>query len=78
MTSPRGGFDPYHVWLGIPPHERPISYYRLLGLRPFESDPQVIEAAVDQRLAFLRTKTTGPHASYAEQLINQIVQARLT
>jgi len=78
MTSPHGDFDPYHVWLGIPPHERPISYYRLLGLRPFESDPQVIEAAVDQRLAFLRTKTTGPHASYAEQLINQIVQARLT
>jgi len=78
MTSPQGGFDPYHAWLGIPPQERPISYYRLLGLRPFESDPQVIEAAVDQRLAFLRTKTTGPHASYAEQLINQIVQARLT
>ena len=78
MTSPQGGFDPYHAWLGIPPQERPISYYRLLGLRPFESNPQVIEAAVDQRLAFLRTKTTGPQASYAEQLINQIVQARLT
>ncbi|WP_347242633.1 S1C family serine protease [Thermogutta sp.] len=78
MTVPQGGFDPYHAWLGIAPHERPISYYRLLGLQPFESDPQVIEAAVDQRLAFLRTKTTGPHASYAEQLINQIVQARLT
>lgn len=73
LTQP---FDPYHNWLGIPEQERPISYYRLLGLAPFESNENVIEAAVDQRLAFLRTKTLGPHAAFAEQLMGEIVRAR--
>ena len=35
-------FDPYHVWLGIPPEEQPPSHYRLLGLRPLEADGDVI------------------------------------
>ncbi|MGQ9771825.1 MAG: trypsin-like peptidase domain-containing protein [Thermogutta sp.] len=69
-------FDPYYSWLGIPQQERPISYYRLLGLAPFESNENVIEAAVDQRLAFLRTKTLGPHAVFAEQLMGEITRAR--
>ena len=49
-------FDPYHVWLGIPPEEsaggRP-NYYRLLGLRLFETNPDVISNALDQRRAYL-------------------------
>ncbi len=70
-------FDPYYTWLGIPPNERPISYYRLLGLKPFESNEAAIEAAVDQRLGFLRTKTLGPQAALAEKLMGEIAQARL-
>jgi len=70
-------FDPYYAWLGIPPHERPISYYRLLGLTQFESNETTIESAVDQRLAFLRTKALGPHAVFAERLMGEIAQARL-
>jgi hypothetical protein len=30
------GFDPYHVWLGIPPHEQPPNHYRLLGIAPLD------------------------------------------
>lgn len=30
-------FDPYHKWLGIPPEEQPPHYYRLLGIKLFES-----------------------------------------
>ena len=26
-------FDPYHIWLGIPPEEQPPNHYRLLGCR---------------------------------------------
>ena len=54
------GFDPYYKWLGIPPEDEPPNHYRLLGLRQFESDPEVIEAASDQRMAHLRTYPTGP------------------
>jgi hypothetical protein len=36
-------FDPYHVWLGIPPEEQPPHHYRLLGIRLFEDNPSVIE-----------------------------------
>jgi S1-C subfamily serine protease len=70
-------FDPYYHWLGIPQTERPISFYRLLGVAQFESNAAVIESAVDQRLAFLRTKALGPHAALAEKLMSEIAQARL-
>lgn len=78
MSASQEFFDPYQVWLGIPPHERPISFYRLLGLSPFESDPQIIESAAEQRLALLRSKMTGPYAAYAEQLAAQVSLARQT
>ncbi|RMF89547.1 MAG: serine protease, partial [Planctomycetota bacterium] len=71
-------FDPYHTWFGIPPSEQPPNYYRLLGLTPFESNADVIEAAADQRLTFLRTKAAGEHAAEASRLMNEVTQARLT
>ena len=48
-------FNPYHKWLGIPLEEQPPNYYRLLAIRPFEDDPDVIEAAADQRMSHVRT-----------------------
>ena len=38
-------FDPYDAWLGIPADRRPPTYYDLLGLAPYESDPATIEQA---------------------------------
>jgi hypothetical protein len=35
-------FNRYHIWLGIPKNEQPANHYRLLGLTPGESDPNVI------------------------------------
>ena len=40
-------FDPYHVWLGIPPDEQPPNRYRLLGIRAFEANQDVIDNAAD-------------------------------
>lgn len=51
-VDPPQDFDPYHAWLGITPQERPITLYRLLGLRQCESNEVAIESAADQRLAF--------------------------
>ncbi|RMG37528.1 MAG: hypothetical protein D6725_08635, partial [Planctomycetota bacterium] len=70
-------FDPYHKWFGIKPHEQPPNAYRLLGVDLFEPDPDVIEAAAEQRLAFLQTVATGPHAEWSQRLMNEVEQARM-
>ena len=55
-------FDPYHKWLGISPQHQPPNHYRLLSLDLYESDPDVIEAAVDRIAAFLQDVASGPQA----------------
>ena len=41
-------FDPYYIWLGIPPEEQPPHHYRLLGVTLFEENFEVIEGAVNR------------------------------
>src|SRR5262245_59519743 len=68
-------FDPYHVWLGIPPEEQPPNHYRLLGLRLFETNADVISNALDQRRAFLRSVSAGKRAVQSQQLLNAVSAA---
>ncbi len=70
-------FDPYHKWLGIPPAEQPPTCYRLLGIPLFESDPDVIDAAADQRMAHLRKYQTGVNSALSQQLLNEVASARI-
>ncbi|MDB5337696.1 MAG: hypothetical protein JWN70_3315 [Planctomycetaceae bacterium] len=70
-------FDPYHKWLGIPHREQPAHHYRLLGIPLYEDDPQVVEAAADRQMAFLRKFQTGEHAADALKLLNEISRARI-
>ena len=70
-------FNPYHKWLAIPAEEQPPTLYRLLGVAPFETDPDVIHAAADARMGFLRTFQNGPNAAVAERLLNEISRARV-
>lgn len=72
-----GSFDAYYKWLGIPPDEQPPNVYRLLGVKPFETDLDAISSAADQRMAHLRTFALGPNGGLAENLLNQIAAARL-
>ncbi|MHC4179962.1 MAG: serine/threonine-protein kinase, partial [Planctomycetota bacterium] len=71
------GFDPYHVWLGIPPSEQPPDHYRLLGVPLFEADATVIANAADQRMAHLRTFQRDKHARLSERLLNEVAAARV-
>ncbi len=71
-------FDAYHKWLGIPPGHQPPDHYRLLGLRRFEADAEVIGNASDQRMRFLRTLQTGAHAAESQRLLNEVARARVT
>ena len=70
-------FDPYHKWLGISPQHQPPNYYRLLSLDLYESDPEVIDAAVDRIVAFLQDVATGAQAKDSQKLLNEIAVARL-
>jgi len=70
--------DAYHLWLGIPPSEQPPNAYRLLGLRPLESDPEVIQNAVDRQTLHLRTYQLGKHSEVSERLLNEVAAASLT
>ena len=71
-------FDPYHRWLGIPPDERPISKYRLLGINDFEVDRDVVNLAAERQTVFLRTMQAGEHPDLVAQLLNEVSQARVT
>jgi hypothetical protein len=68
-------FDPYHKWLGIPKQQQPPNYYRLLGIDPGETDPEVIEEMAIRQTAHVRTYQTGPHAEECSRLLGEIAQA---
>jgi hypothetical protein len=70
-------FDPYHRWLGISPKFQPANHYRLLGIQMFEHDPEVIENAADQRMAYVRTFQMGKHSDLSQKLLNELAAARL-
>lgn len=72
-----GEFDPYYTWLAIPPEEQPPDHYRLLGLRPFEENPEVIQNAADRQMAHLRNFQSGVHAESSQRLLNEISRARV-
>ncbi len=70
-------FDPYYKWLGIPPEEQPPHHYRLLGIRIFEEDPDVISSAADRQMAHVRSFQTGPNAAVSQTILNEIANARV-
>jgi len=70
-------FDPYYKWLAIAPEDQPPDCYRLLGVRTFEDDPDVIENASDQRMAHLRTFQSGKHSAESQKLLNEVAQAKV-
>jgi WD40 repeat protein/formylglycine-generating enzyme required for sulfatase activity len=71
-------FDPYHIWLGIPETERPISKYRLLAITDFEDNRDVISTAAERQTVFLRTLQAGEHTVLVADLLNEVSQARVT
>jgi len=70
-------FNPYHRWLGIPPDEQPPDHYRLLGLPLFAAAQHAISLAADHRIAYLKTLLCTDCGDLAEQLVNEVLQARI-
>ncbi|MBC8871315.1 MAG: hypothetical protein H8E44_17965 [Planctomycetes bacterium] len=71
-------FDPYYKWLGIPPRDQPPNNYRLLGIELFESDRDVIDAAANRVMAYLKDLAAGDEAEYSQQLLNEVSRARIS
>ena len=69
-------FDPYHKWLVIPASEQPAHHYRLLGVALFEQDLDVIDAAANQRMAYLQDMASGPNVEDSQRILNEISTAR--
>lgn len=70
-------FDPYHKLLGISKRDQPPTLYRLLGLELFEDDREVIDSAANKQMVYLQGCSNGDRAANAEQLMNEISNARL-
>jgi len=70
-------FDPYQQWLGIPPSEQPPHYYRLLGIELFESNPEVIARAADQRIAHVTMFQATRQSSQSDAILKEIAAGRL-
>jgi hypothetical protein len=70
-------FDPYRIWLGIPPHEQPPNFYRLLGLTLFETDRDVIGNAADRQMAHLRKFQGGKNSAISQKILNELAAARI-
>ncbi len=70
-------FDPYYQWLGISPKHQPPNHYRLLGVELFESHPDVISSAADQRMAHVRSFQSGQRGKISQCVLNDLSMARL-
>lgn len=70
-------FDPYHRWLGIPPHEQPANHYRLLGIANFESDQYVIEEAAYRQIGHVKRYAAGQHRDAANKILNELAKAQV-
>ncbi|MGQ9505988.1 MAG: hypothetical protein ACUVQG_14130 [Thermogutta sp.] len=71
------GFDPYRKWLGIPREEQPPNYYQLLGIAPFEWDPDVIVNAADRQMGHVRRFQAGRYAEMCQRILNELAAARV-
>ncbi len=69
-------FDAYYHWLAIPPGEQPPNYYRLLGVAPFEPDPDVIAMSADRQMLHIKAQSSGRYGHDSQNLLNELAKAR--
>lgn len=76
-TEAMDEYDAYHLWLGIPPEEQPPSHYRLLGVRLFEQNAEVIRNAADRQRAHVKRLGINQHEKRGQELLNEIEAAKI-
>lgn len=76
--EPSDAFNPYHMWLGIPQHKCPPTFYELLGISLNEDDRFVIESAAERQRSHVEQYLGTKWNKLANQLIGQIDEAEIT
>lgn len=69
--------DVYKDWLGIQETNRPLNFYQLLRLKPFEDNPQVIRDRYKQMNAHVRKFASGDYMAESQALLNELAKAML-
>ncbi len=72
------GFNPYHLWLGIPEAKCPPTFYELLGVSLNEDERAVIKSAADRQRSHVEQFLGTEFNKYANKLISQIDEAEIT
>lgn len=75
MAQP--AFDPYRDWLGITDAQRPLNYYQLLRLEPFEDETAKIRGNYHQLNMHVRRQLAGKAAEVAHRLLVELTKAML-
>jgi len=69
--------DVYREWLGIAETARPLNYYQLLRLKPFEDGVPRIRDHYRKLNARVRQYATGDYAEASQRLLNELAKAML-
>ena len=71
-------FDGYRKWLGITNKKRLPTHYELLAISLDEDDPEVIQAAAEQRRHFVESKRGDGHDAIVTEILYRISEAETT
>ena len=69
--------DVYRDWLKITATNRPLNYYQILKLKPFEDDTAVIRDHYRKLNAYIRKFATGDYIDESQELLNELAKGML-
>lgn len=69
-------FDPFAVWLQIPPDQRPLTYYSLLGLDPFSEGDEIILEAVRRQVARVKSMCRPDQMDIGRRILGELQRAK--
>ena len=76
MSSEKS-LDVYRDWLGIKETERPLNFYQLLRLKPFEDDQDRVRRHYRKMHNHARKFATGDFSVASQDLLNELARAML-
>lgn len=71
-------FDPYQLWLEIPPGDGPPDAYALLDIDRFEPNAQVIRDATQKRIGLVRARADWDQVAESRRVISELLSAQST
>jgi hypothetical protein len=69
-------FNPYRDWLGLAKGQRPTTHYGWFGLKPLESDADVIRKAISRLVAKVRGLDPGNRKRELQEIVKALSAAK--